>query len=135
MVCNRLGIRSSGGAEYHGGVAHLTARRGENFWQSISTGVAAHTHLATALASAICEVIERDAIALTWLCRLRLPRIEIDDPVPDVLAPALERLRLSKIQQYFFDATTDLRVPTVYAVQLVAGHDKLSQFVSCATDS
>lgn len=106
----------------------------ELFWQSISTGVAAHTNLAKSLVAAICESIERDAIALTWLCRLPLPQIEIDEPLPEVLAPIWERLRHSKIQQRFFDATSDLAVPTVYAVQLVDGHDSLSQFVGCATD-
>jgi ribosomal protein S12 methylthiotransferase accessory factor len=113
---------------------YLDARGGENFWQSITTGVAAHSSLAKALVSAICELIERDAIALTWLCRLALPMIQINDPVPDVLAAAMERLHESKVQQYFFDATTDLAVPTVYALQLVEGHETLSQFVSCATD-
>ena len=113
---------------------YLDVRDGENFWQPITTGVAAHADLAKALVSAICEVIERDAIALTWLCRIPLPLIKIDDPVPDVLATGIERLRESKIRQYFFDATTDLGVPTVYALQLVEGHETLSQFVSCATD-
>jgi ribosomal protein S12 methylthiotransferase accessory factor len=113
---------------------YLDVRRGEAFWQPITTGVAAHTSLAKALVSAICELIERDAIALTWLCRLSLPMIQVDYPVPDVLATALERLQESKVQQYFFDATTDLAVPTVYALQLVEGHETLSQFVSCATD-
>lgn len=113
---------------------YLDNRPGEDFWQSISTGVAANVSLARALVSAICEAIERDAIALTWLCRLQLPMIDVGDSPPAVLAAALERLRRSKVQQYFFDATTDLGVPTVYAVQLVEGHEKLSQFVGCATD-
>ncbi len=113
---------------------YLDVRPGEAFWQSITTGVAGHTSLAKALVSAIFESIERDSIALTWLCRLPLPVIEIDEPVPQVLAPALARLQQSNVRQYFFDATTDLGVPTVYAVQLTEGHESLSQFVSCATD-
>jgi len=113
---------------------YLDARPGEEFWQPISTGVAAHTSLGKALVAAICESIERDAIALTWLCRLQLPMIDIDDPPPAVLTPALDRLRRSKVRQFFFDATTDLGIPTVYSVQLVDGHDKLAQFVGCATD-
>ena len=48
---------------------------GEYFWNQISTGTAAHTSLSSALISAICENIERDAIALTWLAQLSLPRI------------------------------------------------------------
>lgn len=112
---------------------YVPPRRAERFWQPISTGVAAHTDLATALVSAICESVERDAIALTWLARLPLPRIEIEPPVPDVLAPNLGRLQRSLVKQCFFDATTDVGVPTVYSVQLLDGHPKLSQYVSCAT--
>lgn len=106
----------------------------ECFWQMISTGVAAHVGLAAALNSAICEVIERDAIALTWLARLALPRIELPASPPAVLAPNLERLRRSNLQHRCFDATTDLGVPTVYAVQTLDGHPKLAQYVNCATE-
>ena len=106
----------------------------ENFWQMISTGVAAHTTLAAALVSAICEVIERDAIAMTWLARLPLPRIMLPAAIPPVLAPNLERLRRSFVQHQCFDATTDLGVPCVYAVQTLEGHPQLAQYVNCATE-
>jgi ribosomal protein S12 methylthiotransferase accessory factor len=88
----------------------------ERIWQEISTGVAAHTRLEAALISAICEVIERDAIAITWLARLQLPRIEFTTPLPAALATNFELLKRSLVQQYFFDATTDIGIPTVYAV-------------------
>ncbi|MPZ50654.1 MAG: hypothetical protein GEU75_15380 [Dehalococcoidia bacterium] len=113
---------------------YMSAREGERFWAPISTGVAAHTDLATALVSAICEVIERDAIALTWLARLQLPRIELDDALPEALAANYARLRRSLVHQIFFDATTDLGIPTVYALQLVDGHPRMAQYVNCATD-
>lgn len=106
----------------------------EMFWQMISTGIAAHTSVAAALVSAICEVIERDAIALTWLCRLPLPRIEVEPLVPRALETNLRLLNRSLVCHYLFDATTDVGVPTVYAVQTLEGHSKLSQYVNCATD-
>lgn len=106
----------------------------ENFWQMISTGVATHTSLEAALVSAICEVIERDAIALTWLCRLPLPRIEIESPIPNELEPNLSALRHGLVRHHLFDATTDLQVPTVYAVQTLDGDARLAQFVNCATE-
>lgn len=106
----------------------------ENFWQMISTGVAAHVTLTDALNSAICEVIERDAIALTWLARLQLPRIGVPKIPPPELAPNLERLRRSPLQHHCFDATTDLGIPCVYAVQTLDGHPHLSQYVNCATE-
>ena len=107
---------------------------GEQFWNMISTGVAAHFDLETALASAICESIERDAIAMTWLARLPLPRIQFTAPVPSILAPNLGRLNQGLVQQYFFDATTDMGVPTIYTVQVMEGHPHLAQYVNCATD-
>jgi ribosomal protein S12 methylthiotransferase accessory factor len=105
----------------------------ERIWQEISTGVAAHTRLEAALISAICEVIERDAIAITWLARLQLPRIEFTTPLPAALATNFELLKRSLVQQYFFDATTDIGIPTVYAVQILEGHPTSAQYVNCAT--
>lgn len=106
----------------------------EQFWNMISTGVAAHFDLETALTSAICESIERDAIAMTWLARLPLPRIQIATPAPAVMGPNLGRLQQSLVQHHFFDATTDMGVPTIYAVQTLKGHPHLAQYVNCATD-
>jgi len=117
-------------------MSHLYLRPlpAERFWQPITTGVAAHVSLEAALVSAICEVIERDAIAITWLARLPLPRIVVRPPWPAVLAPNMERLSHSLIDHHFFDATTDVGIPTVYAVQLLRGHPRLSQYVNCATE-
>jgi len=104
---------------------------GERFALPISTGCAAHGALAPALVNALCEVVERDAIALTWLQRLALPRIELD--VEDArLVPFLERTRRSTVERRFFDATTDLGIPTVYSVDL-SEHPRLGQLVMCAT--
>lgn len=112
---------------------HLRPWPSERFWLPISTGVAAHPNLAAALVNAICEVIERDGLALTWLLRLPLPRIELPDPPPEPLAPFLERLGKGRVSQHFFDATMDLGVPTVFAVQVCEGHPTCELFVSCAT--
>ena len=112
----------------------LQPTAGERFWDMISTGIAAHFDLTTALVSAICESIERDAIAISWLARLPLPRIDVGEPPPAALAPNLGRLRQSLLQHHLFDATTDMGVPTAYAVQLLDGHPHLSQYVNCATE-
>jgi ribosomal protein S12 methylthiotransferase accessory factor len=118
-------------------MTHLNcgATANEKFWSEISTGVAAHTDFSTALVSALCEVIERDAIALTWLARLPLPRIEIDEVEDAELAINLSVLRNSRVEQVFFDATTDLGVPTVYAIQMVDSNPEFSQLVGCSTSA
>ena len=88
----------------------------------ISTGVAAHTSLPSALTAAIGESIEhRDAIALTWLLRRQVPRVKLD-PVGIVALDAygsLERLRLCPSRFEVFDVTTDLGVPTMLCVQVL----------------
>lgn len=116
-------------------MTHLYTRpsRNERFWQEISTGVAAHTDLGAAVVSALCEVIERDALAILWLAQLPLPRIDIPQPYPPALADNHRMLDQSLVKQIFFDATSDLKVPTVYSLQLVENHPKLSQYVNCAT--
>jgi ribosomal protein S12 methylthiotransferase accessory factor len=105
----------------------------ERFWLGISTGVAAHTNPVSAMLSAICEVIERDAIALTWLGRLPLARIESGDEVGEAAREFRDRLSRSRVQQTFFDATTDIGVPTIFSVQLTEGHPRCQLYLSCAT--
>jgi ribosomal protein S12 methylthiotransferase accessory factor len=105
----------------------------ERYWLPISTGVAAHTSLAAALVSAICESVERDAIALTWLARLPVPRILRPDPMPAPVAALLDRIDESRLEQHFFDVTTDIGIPTILAVQVCPGHPTCELFVSCAT--
>jgi ribosomal protein S12 methylthiotransferase accessory factor len=105
----------------------------ERFWYQISTGDAAHTDPQRALIGAILELIERDIIAILWLQRLPLPPV-----APDILSDRcrylLEWSEHHFLQTYLFDATTDLRVPTVYCLQ-VAEHDKVArQIVGCGTD-
>lgn len=106
---------------------------GERFWLPISTGCAAHITLEQALISAICEVVERDAISLVWYQQLAVPRIEFDQLPPETEA-LVKRLNRSDVQQLFFDATTDMGIPTVYSVQLSPHHPKLAAMVMCSTD-
>ncbi|WP_051816521.1 YcaO-like family protein [Kitasatospora sp. NRRL B-11411] len=105
---------------------------GERFWAQISTGVAAGGSWESALASGICEVIERDMIAVTWHQRLRLPRVD-----PGVLTPEGARLvewcDRKFVRVHVFDATSEIGVPTVYCVQ-EAPHDPVARrIVSAAT--
>jgi ribosomal protein S12 methylthiotransferase accessory factor len=111
---------------------HFPSEDAERITNPISTGSAAHPDPAVAVSSALCEVIERDAISLTWLHQLALPRIELD-----VAGPHLRRFleagadRDMTIQ--LFDATTDVGIPTVYGVSVAPHHSRLRTVVSCAT--
>jgi ribosomal protein S12 methylthiotransferase accessory factor len=110
------------------------ARRGERIFFPISTGCATHTSLDRALLSGIFEAAERDAIAILWLQKLPLPQIIVDFE-PECVAPYLESLlRATKdLAYYFFDATTDLGIPTVYGVQRSPRDRTGATFVSCAS--
>ena len=113
---------------------YVTPTPDENFVFPITTGVAVHTDLATALVSAICEVVERDAIALTWLARLPLPLLDVDCDIPTQHRTKFHRMSKSLLRPFYFDATSDVGVPTVYGVQCLDAHPNVARFVSCATD-
>lgn len=100
----------------------------------ITTGCAAHISYERALVAGILEVIERDAISITWLQRLTLPRIEIDHLSPSLM-PYWERYqRGSKELEYvFLDATNELGIPTVYAMQISRADKRVTTLLACST--
>lgn len=105
----------------------------ERFTLPISTGSAAHTSVGKAILNAICEVVERDSIALTWMQMLELPRIDFSK-ASSALKADLERAASNGIVYDFFDATTDLGLPTIYCVDTDRANSKLRHVVMCATD-
>ncbi|ATO27678.1 hypothetical protein RA13_06220 [Bacillus atrophaeus] len=115
---------------------HLPAMsQGERFWLPISTGCAAHTSYEQALINAICEVIERDAISLTWYQELPLPHIVFDETPDQEMTEFLNRTyKNGNIKQYLFNGTTDLGIPTIYSLQLTPYNKKLAALIMCATD-
>ncbi|MER5639329.1 YcaO-like family protein [Kitasatospora sp. NPDC002227] len=105
----------------------------ERFTMPISTGCATHTDLHRALLNAVCEVIERDSIALTWLQRLPLPRIEFDR-VSAELARSLAEVERKGIRMTFFDATSEFGIPTLYSIDEDPRSGHVRHVVMCATD-
>jgi len=95
----------------------------ESFWLQSSSGCAAGESEAAALLAACLELVERDACAIAWLQRLRLPRLKpaaegsgrAAGPLERRLAGDRDRERIT-----LFDATTDLGIPTVLAVLVPA---------------
>ncbi|GID30467.1 YcaO-like family protein [Paractinoplanes brasiliensis] len=114
---------------------HFEPTVDERFWLQTSTGVAAHTSLPAALIAALCEVVERDALALAWLGRLPLDRLAGTPRAeqPERTSQLLARAAGSMVDFHYFDATTDLGVPTVLSVQTRTGHPYCDVTVSCAT--
>jgi ribosomal protein S12 methylthiotransferase accessory factor len=104
----------------------------ERFWYRISTGFAVHSDPVEALVRGICEVIERDALMITWLQRLRLPVVS-DDRLSSSAQDLLAWSRRHFIDTYLFDATTDMGVPAIFCLQLAPHDARRAQLVSCAT--
>ncbi|GHD35323.1 hypothetical protein GCM10007147_41700 [Nocardiopsis kunsanensis] len=105
----------------------------ERIWLPISTGCAVHTDPRRALLGGLLEVVEREAIATTWLRRLSLPHIDtggLDAPTRDFLREMAE----SGTRVTLLDATTDLGAPTVYCLSERPGRRR-SQLVTCATST
>jgi ribosomal protein S12 methylthiotransferase accessory factor len=93
--------------------------------QATTNGLAAGNHLLEALSHALCEAIERDALALWRL----LPEAAQDATVLDlttadaeVRAVLLDRYAAAGVALRAFDATSDLQVPTVLC--LAASEDR-----------
>ena len=107
----------------------------ERFINMVSTGTAAHSDLHEAVLGGLLEVIERDAIAMTWLQRLRLPEVTVD---PDALGPEVaEYYRAgtsTELTVHLRDATTDYGVPILYAVQTSEVDTELAQVVAATCD-
>jgi ribosomal protein S12 methylthiotransferase accessory factor len=102
----------------------------ERFWLQSSSGCAAAGSQEEALLSACFELIERDAVSISWLQRLSLSRLDPADPPAwsraqvsggdpdwgwDTVALTLES-DVDRGKIALFDATSDLGMPTAMAV-------------------
>lgn len=106
----------------------------ERFWLPISTGCAAHGSYEDAVLTGLCEVVERDAISLVWRQLLPLPRIVLDSVGP-IAAPYWELCQQANedVEWHFFDATMDIGLPTIYALQVSHHHPHARTIVACST--
>jgi ribosomal protein S12 methylthiotransferase accessory factor len=104
---------------------------GERFWYKISTGYAVHTDPVQAVLGGLLEVIERDAIALTWLAQLPLPLLEPIE-LTEVSRRLLTWLERHHVTTHMFDATTELGVPIVYCVQTSPHSESARSLVGCS---
>ncbi|MGY1435823.1 YcaO-like family protein [Streptomyces reniochalinae] len=108
---------------------------GERVSHPVSTGCAVHTDVTSAVVNGLLEVVERDSIALTWLQRLRLPRLTLDvERLTPKQRQFVERADNPHVRTQLFDATTDLGIPVIYGVQLADSDPALAQVVAATCD-
>ena len=79
---------------------------------SISTGLAAHTNLHSAILTALYEIIERDSFVITWMQELNVPKLKITEDISEFI----NANRLGNYEFHFLDVTYDLSVPTIFAI-------------------
>ncbi len=84
----------------------------------LSTGFAAGVDFRQAILSALCEVIERDSLALFWLHQLPMPRLDLDRvPLSPALRDLLRAGERAGAETTLLDLTTDVGVPVIGAIQ------------------
>ncbi len=107
---------------------------GERFWLPTTSGCAAHRTFEDAMISAICELFERDMLMVTWLRRMRLPHAMMPRETSGGLQSLLLscKLRYDQLQVHLFDATSDVELPCLFAVERGPYSDKARTLVSCS---
>jgi ribosomal protein S12 methylthiotransferase accessory factor len=89
----------------------------------VSTGLAAGTNFRQAVLNGLCEVIERDSLALFWLHQLAMPRIEVEHAASQALTELSRASVAADTETTLLDLTTDIGVPVVGAIQTCARVD------------
>ena len=84
-------------------------------YRANSNGAACHTSVHQAIVNGIYETVERDALMVTWLNELSLPRLVLGEGAPDPwsVRGTLERLDFHLVH---VDISTDLDIPVLLAV-------------------
>lgn len=104
----------------------------------ISTGLAFRQSLADALWQGLCEVVERDALMMTWWLRssVREVTVQVADlaDAPLELTARLSALGRSDLVARFFDITTDFHVPTVFCLLFGPEYPQLTVGAACRAD-
>ncbi|MGO4517180.1 YcaO-like family protein [Terriglobus sp. 2YAB30_2] len=107
---------------------------GERFWLPNTSGAAAHLNFEQAIWAAICELIERDILSLTWLLQIPLRQIRDDSLLSETSRRILGSTRLdgSDRETFLFDATSDIGVPCIFGLQIAPHSQMAHMIVSCS---
>jgi ribosomal protein S12 methylthiotransferase accessory factor len=100
--------------------------------QPISTGLACHESFEVAAVNAICEVIERDHLMLTWQARITVPRLDICT-LPNNLRNVADRFHSANYELALFDITLDSKITTILSI--LRSKDSVRLFVVAAASA
>jgi len=101
------------------------------FAQPISTGLACHITRTEAMLSGLCEVIERDAFAITWQAMIPAPPIRLESLSEDN-RDLVQRFESAGGEVRLLNITMDHGVPAVLAI-LMSSSDNCPAFVFAAS--
>jgi len=92
----------------------------EKFWVPVTTGLACGSSWEDAVLRGICEVVERDAAAITWLNRQSMPLIDMQKAKKHRdLRSLFDMVDSCNVELYVNEITTDIQIPTFW-VTLIA---------------
>ena len=94
---------------------------GDHLVQQTTTGLAAGSSLAAATLSGLHELIERDALALTWHLEAQVPEVDLSRVECPDLKDAIERAEASGARVRLFEITTNCEVPAFLALSVSDG--------------
>jgi ribosomal protein S12 methylthiotransferase accessory factor len=88
----------------------------EPYFVADSNGCAAGRSVEEALASALFELVERDALAIWWYNRLRRPAVRLDSLEYEATAKIIAGLEQRRRTVHVLDVTTDIGIPAYVAI-------------------
>lgn len=94
---------------------------GEEYCLAHTNGLAAGNNLEEAILQGFLELVERDAVALWWYNRTRLPQMDLGSVNDDYIQELLAYYRSIQRDVWVLDLTADLGIPTLAAVSALTG--------------
>jgi ribosomal protein S12 methylthiotransferase accessory factor len=106
---------------------------GDDIAFGVTTGLSCARSRLEAILGGLYEAVERDAIMIMWMNRLPCPSIVLDS---GLWLPAIvkERFAPSGLSCYLNDITTDLSIPTMFALIVDNCHDGLAVVAGAAAN-
>lgn len=115
----------------HGSIGHGPPN---NFGHGLSsTGVASHVSVEAALLAGLLEVVERDAVMISWLNRHSPATVTLDATTSRELLELRQRFEVPGIEFVLLDLTLDTGIPTVGCLALSDRSDRPSAVMGSAS--
>jgi ribosomal protein S12 methylthiotransferase accessory factor len=118
-------------------IPYLFTSHAERIAYQTTNGLACHGTYAQAVLTALCEVIERDAFAITWLNALPVPLIEVNGETSEgsFLKAYKDVFFLEDLNYKAFDITLDIPIPSSMVLHIGQSSCGSLMTMGCSTRS